>query len=395
MSERTDLIPHIIKHGDGYHIGMVSPVAPTPLPAMVFRPRITKDGLFLAKDRNRFDVPHILYGVKYPKISKIIMDDYARTKKSLGVLLTGAKGMGKSLLSEVLGNEMIDKGFPVLYITEELPASAISEFIKVLGPCCVILEEFDKIYNWDKTPAFIPLFSDTSNDGTLFIITANHISSGTLDPLLDRPQRLKYRINFGEMTEDVINHIVDDNVGKEELRILFKTWAKDNRSNIDSLLTLVKMSNHIENEEELVEYIGMLNIPTLSSARPTLDKITGELKVDIEERLTFQLSIIDPFENIKVLVYKENEFNHELLHRETIDITCYKTGTEHTIVCPTPYGDLEIKLGSSYQRTGGAFKWTCVVNPHSKIGYPLTFGPQVVVDRNLPWAGTMDRELFN
>ena len=91
---------------------------------------------------------------------------------------------------------------------------------------------------------------------------------------------------------------------------------------------------------------------------------------------------------IKVLVYKENEFNHELLHRETIDITCYKTGTEHTIVCPTPYGDLEIKLGSSYQRTGGAFKWTCVVNPHSKIGYPLTFGPQVVVDRNLPWAGT-------
>ena len=101
------------------------------------------------------------------------------------------------------------------------------------------------------------------------------------------------------MTEDVINHIVDDNVGKEELRILFKTWAKDNRSNIDSLLTLVKMSNHIENEEELVEYIGMLNIPTLSSARPTLDKITGELKVDIEERLTFQLSIIDPFENYK------------------------------------------------------------------------------------------------
>lgn len=230
--------------------------------------------LKLDKSTALFDIPEKIYG-NTTKLAKIIMNDYDPKGETLGVLLVGKKGMGKSLLSENIAMRMIEKGYSVIHVTRPISARAVEKAVETLSPCMLYLEEFEKCFeNPGEIPIFLNMFSATTIKGLLVVIAANNIQNMIYDPLVDRPQRLRYRINYSEIDDNVVEDILSDaEISKDQKRV-YTEWVKSSKPNIDSLITLVKLSSHITDPNDLVEYISILNVPKLNPLRYKLVGLT-------------------------------------------------------------------------------------------------------------------------
>ncbi len=258
------------------------------VPTFVYVPDIIEGTIILRRDRERFSIPETLYGQRIDVITKAIMQDYGDDKESVGVLLLGRKGMGKSLLTEILANKVLDRGNPVLVINKFFPPEFMAELLKQVGPCAVLFEEFGINYDYKQGPKLVPILSDTGNDGVLFVFNSNSVDTSTIKYILDRPQRCKYRVTYGDMDEGTLEAILGDQVQREELKDLYRTWAKDNRVNIDSLMTFIRMTRDFESTEELADYMTILNIPSMVEGwwKLTGAKYDGKLTsaIEIEQR---------------------------------------------------------------------------------------------------------------
>ncbi len=66
------------------------------------------------------------YGVHTEKVTKVA-NGFERSKRNLGVILSGDKGIGKSLFAKMLAEEGIHRGFPIIVIEHYIPG--IADFI--------------------------------------------------------------------------------------------------------------------------------------------------------------------------------------------------------------------------------------------------------------------------
>lgn len=230
--------------------------------------------LGLDKAKALFELPEKIYG-NSDKLSEIILKDYRPKGDTLGVLLVGKKGMGKSLLSEKMAMMMVNKGWSVIHVTKPVSASAVEKAVEILAPCMLYLEEFEKCFeNTQDVPIFLNMFSSTTIKGLLVVIAANSINSVIYDPLIDRPQRLRYRINYSEIDDNVVEDILADSEVSPEQKKVYTEWVKSSKPNIDSLITLVKLTAHISDPNELIEYISILNVPRLNPLRYKLGSLS-------------------------------------------------------------------------------------------------------------------------
>ncbi len=230
--------------------------------------------LSLTKSEALFDIPETIYG-NTTNLADAILKDYDKEGGVLGALLVGKKGMGKSLLSEKISIQMIEQDIPVIHVTRPVSATAIEKAIEILAPCVLYLEEFEKCFtDPSDVPIFLNMFSSTTIKGLMVIIAANSIDNVMYGPLLDRPQRLRYRINYNEIDDTTVDQILSDKEVSDAQRKVYTEWVKSSKPNIDSLITLVKLTKHISNQDELVDYIGILNVPRLNSLRYVLTDLT-------------------------------------------------------------------------------------------------------------------------
>ena len=221
-----------------------------------------------------YELPTKMYG-NTTKLAKAILMDYKETGDVLGALLVGKKGMGKSLLAETIATELIERKIPVIHVTREVSATAIEKAVELLTPCMLYLEEFEKCFT-DRTdiPIFLNMFSSSTIKGLMVVIAANRIDDVAYDPLIDRPQRLRFRISYGDIDDNTVDEILSDQEVTKEQKKVYREWVNSSKPNIDSLITLVKLTNHISDPNDLVEYISILNVPELNKLRYKLKSFT-------------------------------------------------------------------------------------------------------------------------
>lgn len=243
---------------------------------LFFHPEI---GIRLLKDRSRFSLPEKKYGKHAPRFNAIT-SQYDRLNPSMGVLLVGNKGSGKSMLAEDLCNWGIDAGLPVLVVDKNYGADIVRSAILSMGACVVLFDEFGKVYpeQSDSQPDrsdMLTLFSDTQFTGILFLLTAN--GEGELnDYMLNRPGRFMYRIDYQPLDGDTAVEIAQNQHVDESLHRMFRYYAAGWRDgvNFDTVIRMAKVARGCKTLDDLEAGIEILNIPRLHYPMYNLKRVT-------------------------------------------------------------------------------------------------------------------------
>lgn len=154
------------------------------------------EGCFLVK-RADIAVTEKTYGVHNQKVKKVI-DSFDSFERNLGVILSGDKGIGKSMFAKMLCMEAVGKGIPVVIV--DAAYRGIARFIESIDQeCLVLFDEFDKTFKSsrddDAQAQLLSLFDGTAGGKKLFVVTCNELY-GLNDYIVNRPGRFHYHFRF-------------------------------------------------------------------------------------------------------------------------------------------------------------------------------------------------------
>jgi Holliday junction resolvasome RuvABC ATP-dependent DNA helicase subunit len=231
------------------------------MPKGVYCIRVPMMGpIFYENIKEDFSINHKIYG--HPQlIVDRVKKTFENTKGNLGVLLNGVKGTGKSVTAEMLCNQFgTDFNMPCILINENI--NGLAEILSELKQDVIVfVDEFEKVFSREED-GYVRDYSKnilTIMDGALkseyrrlFVFTTNEIRIN--ENMLSRPGRIRYIINFGNMTPSVIKEVIDD--------------------------LLINKSN----KEEILDYILNLQIITMDIVKSVIEEcnIHGDLPVDFK-----------------------------------------------------------------------------------------------------------------
>lgn len=174
-----------------------------------------KDGFYLTEHTN-IEVREKIYGVHENKVNKVLRA-FEVFKRSLGTILSGDKGIGKSIFAKLLCQKALEKGYPVLIADEAY--RGIAHFIeKIEQECVVLFDEFDKTFKSnkenDEQAKLLSLFDGTAGGKKMYIVTCNELR-GLNDYILNRPGRFHYHFRFEYPTAEAIREYLNDKLEKQ------------------------------------------------------------------------------------------------------------------------------------------------------------------------------------
>ena len=121
------------------------------LPAQAYSVSFSKNsGFFLDKHTDIVVRENKIYGIHMSKANKVL-NAFPYFDKNLGVILSGDKGIGKSLFAKILATEAIKRDIPVLIVDSYIPG--IADFIASINQeVMVMFDEYDKTFGGIKAP---------------------------------------------------------------------------------------------------------------------------------------------------------------------------------------------------------------------------------------------------
>ena len=151
-----------------------------------------REGFYLTEHPN-IEVQEKVYGVHEGKVRKVI-GSFENFERSLGIILSGDKGIGKSIFAKMLCQQAIGKGYPVIIVDEAY--KGIARFIESIEQKCVVLfDEFDKTFKSnkedDEQAKLLSLFDGTAGGKKMYIVTCNELR-GLNNYIVNRPGRFHY-----------------------------------------------------------------------------------------------------------------------------------------------------------------------------------------------------------
>ena len=204
-----------------------------------------------------FTLPSKLYG-KTPNHADRIINTFKSRSGSTGVLLTGEKGSGKTLLAKTLSVTMAEQGVPTIVVNNDFCGDKFNSLIQTIEqPCIVLFDEFEKVYEREEQEAILTLLDGVFPTKKLFVFTVN-------DPwrvdkhMHNRPGRIFYLLNYTGLDEDFIKEYCEDNLNaKEHIDRICQLAGMFREFNFDMLKALVEEMNRYN--ESPSEAIAMLN----------------------------------------------------------------------------------------------------------------------------------------
>ena len=206
---------------------------------------------------NQFDLPYKIYGNYSDRAEKII-NTFNDRNSSTGLLLTGDKGSGKTLLSKIIATKLIQNNIPIIVVNEPLCGPIFNELVgKINQPAMILFDEFDKIYDKDEQKELLTLLDGTIQTKKLFVFTANY---GTIDEhMINRPGRIYYKFDYKGIGEDFVRDYCEDRLNNKS-RIDGVTLISNSFTSFtfDMLQSLIEEMNRYD--EEASSAIRSLNI---------------------------------------------------------------------------------------------------------------------------------------
>ncbi|QEG04286.1 hypothetical protein [Bacillus phage BC-T25] len=249
-----------------------------------FHPR---SGFFLERIENFVSKEEKIYGSHQEKIDKVLKS-YNKFDRSLGIILSGHKGMGKSMFVQLIGERVVeDLDIPVIMVPKAYPG--IADFIESIDQeCLVVFDEFEKMFNprneeAEKQDSLLGLFDGTSQKKRMYAITVNDLHKVN-SFMLSRPGRFHYHIRFDYPSSAEVEIYLRDKVDEQyhgEIKHVV-SFANRVKLNYDSLRAIAFELNE---GYTFRSSIGDLNILTTETQRYDV-KVTlnGGRVIDFKDR---------------------------------------------------------------------------------------------------------------
>lgn len=219
-------------------------------------------GFFLEKQHDLEIKEDKIYGVHEEKANKVL-NRFDKSRKNLGVILSGDKGIGKSLFARLLAQKAIKKGVPVIIIDNYV--EGIDDFLNgIKNEVLVLFDEFDKTFaktdSKDPQSKMLSLFDGTSVGKKLFVITCNKYSSLN-EYIVNRPGRFHFHFRFEYPTADEVRVYLKDKLLKEYYPEIEKVvqFSRKIKLNYDCLSAIVLELNEGESFEDSIKDLNIIN----------------------------------------------------------------------------------------------------------------------------------------
>ena len=231
-----------------------------------------QSGPFLKKYSD-LKVSEKVYGVHSEKVDKVL-NSFKIFNRNLGVILSGDKGIGKSLFSKLLSIKAIESGYPLVIVNSYFPG--IGEYLAEIDQEVVVLfDEFDKTFELSersrqdndgekRSPQteMLTLFDGVAQGKKLFVVTCNDINALSKF-IVNRPGRFHYHFRFEYPTaaeiEEYLIDSLDTDKAKEEIKNVV-AFSQKTKLNYDCLRSIAFELNLGLTFKEAIQDLNILNL---------------------------------------------------------------------------------------------------------------------------------------
>lgn len=203
------------------------------------------------------EVPSKLYGDVAARTERILNTFAARS--SMGVLFSGEKGSGKTMLAKNISVEGAKRGFITLVVNTPYNGEGFNTFIQEINqPAIVLFDEFEKTYNSEQQEGLLTLLDGTYNSKKLFVLTCND-RWRVNEHMRNRPGRLFYSLHYGTLEPDFIEEYCNDNLAdKSKVKSVAHVASIFAVFSFDMLKALVEeMNRYGESAAQAMKWLNM------------------------------------------------------------------------------------------------------------------------------------------
>ena len=177
-----------------------------------------------------------------------------------GVMLSGLKGSGKTIMAKSIANE---SNLPIINIDKSVRPWALKVLVELLGDTniCFMFDELDKLLEDYDDSALLQILDGADTKGKHMILFTCNNEECISEYLIDRCSRIRYWRKFGEISPSLIMEMLNDKLNdKKEVESL-TDFIKDNFEicSFDNIASFINEVNNYPTTtfEELFEDMNL------------------------------------------------------------------------------------------------------------------------------------------
>lgn len=228
------------------------------LPAQLYTMELDPFTGYYLKIAEPFEMPSKMYG-NVRERSNRILKTYTDRTQTTGVLLTGEKGSGKSLLAKQVAISGIEQyNYPTIIINRAYADTRFFEFLqKIQQPTILFFDEFEKTYNDESQEKLLTLLDGVFTSKKLFLFTCNE-RNRVNTYMINRPSRIYYIFDYEGVELDFIEQYAQDNLVNQslipELLSVCSLYANINFDMIKAMIE--EMNRYGEKPSQVVQWLN-------------------------------------------------------------------------------------------------------------------------------------------
>lgn len=189
-----------------------------------------------------------------------VLASFEARSSNTGVLLSGEKGSGKSLLARLISDAGAQRGMATVLVNKPIEGSVLGQMLGQLSsPAVIFMDEFEKVFGKSEAQEeILGLLDGTNQSRHLFVLTVN--DTNRMDKhLKNRPGRLYYHIEFQGLEEAFVEDYCREHLQREEwINDVKRVASLFDAFNFDMLQALVEEVNRFD--EAPLQAVRLLNI---------------------------------------------------------------------------------------------------------------------------------------
>lgn len=212
---------------------------------------------FYLEQVDSFEHKGKIYGDTLKTADRILNTFFSRSSGT-GVMLTGEKGSGKTLLAKILSMKGAEKEVPTLLLNQPWCGDDFNKLIQDIDqPCIVMFDEFEKVYDSEQQESILTLLDGVFPSQKLFVITCN--DKWRVDQhMRNRPGRIYYMLDYKGLDLAFIREYCEDNLkAKKHIDTICKISSLFSEFNFDMLKALIEeMNRYGETPQEALRFLN-------------------------------------------------------------------------------------------------------------------------------------------